>query len=68
MEQRKRQRLGAPRALAAGGSNVAGLLTTMNEEADRVAMHGVRRSIVEAQAEAAGLPLTLDPAPASVQQ
>jgi uncharacterized protein (TIGR00290 family) len=45
------------------GANVAGLLTTMNEEADRVAMHAVRRSIVEAQADAAGLPLTLVPLP-----
>ncbi|MEM1043286.1 MAG: ATP-binding protein [Bacteroidota bacterium] len=36
---------------------VVGLLTTLNEAADRVAMHGVRRSLVEVQAEAAGLPL-----------
>jgi uncharacterized protein (TIGR00290 family) len=36
---------------------VAGLLTTFNESADRVAMHGVRRSLVRAQAAAAGLPL-----------
>jgi uncharacterized protein (TIGR00290 family) len=36
---------------------VAALLTTMNEEANRVAMHGVRRELVLAQAEAAGLPL-----------
>jgi uncharacterized protein (TIGR00290 family) len=36
---------------------VVGLLTTINEVADRVAMHGVRRSILEAQAAAAGLPL-----------
>lgn len=36
---------------------VAGLLTTVNEEMDRVAMHGVRRSVLEAQAHAAGLPL-----------
>jgi uncharacterized protein (TIGR00290 family) len=35
----------------------AGLLTTMNEAFDRVAMHAVRRSLVTAQAEAAGLPL-----------
>ena len=27
---------------------VAGLLTTVNEEADRVAMHGVRTSILRA--------------------
>jgi uncharacterized protein (TIGR00290 family) len=36
---------------------VVGLLTTFNGAADRVAMHGVRRSLVKAQADAAGLPL-----------
>lgn len=36
---------------------VVGLVTTINAAFDRVAMHGVRRSIVEAQAAAAGLPL-----------
>ena len=35
----------------------AALLTTINEAADRVAMHGVRRALLEAQAAAAGLPL-----------
>jgi uncharacterized protein (TIGR00290 family) len=35
----------------------AALLTTINEAMDRVAMHGVRRDVVEAQARAAGLPL-----------
>jgi uncharacterized protein (TIGR00290 family) len=38
-------------------SAVAGLLTTFNEAFDRVAMHAVRRRLVDAQAEAAGLPL-----------
>ena len=42
---------------------VAGLLTTVNEEADRVAMHGVRTSILRAQAAAAALPLTVIPLP-----
>lgn len=37
--------------------DVVGLLTTFNEAADRVAMHAVRRTLVEAQAEAIGLPL-----------
>src|SRR5687768_7819122 len=37
--------------------DVVGLLTTVNEDADRVAMHAVRRSLLEAQAEALGLPL-----------
>ena len=37
--------------------DVVGLLTTYNEAVDRVAMHAVRRELVEAQAAAAGLPL-----------
>jgi uncharacterized protein (TIGR00290 family) len=36
---------------------VVGLVSTVNEAFDRVAMHGVRRTLLEAQAEAAGLPL-----------
>ena len=36
---------------------IVGLVTTVNAAFDRVAMHGVRRSILEAQARAAGLPL-----------
>ena len=36
---------------------VVGLLTTFNQEADRVAMHAVRRELVGQQARAAGLPL-----------
>ena len=42
---------------------VAGLLTTFNEEADRVAMHAVRRELVERQAAAAVLPLWTVPLP-----
>jgi uncharacterized protein (TIGR00290 family) len=42
---------------------IAGLLTTFNQEADRVAMHGVRRSLVEQQAVAARLPLWAIPLP-----
>jgi uncharacterized protein (TIGR00290 family) len=38
---------------------VVGLLTTLSEAHDRVAMHAVRRTLLEAQARAAGLPLTL---------
>jgi uncharacterized protein (TIGR00290 family) len=38
---------------------VAGLLTTVNAEVSRVAMHGVRVSVLEAQARAAGLPLRI---------
>jgi uncharacterized protein (TIGR00290 family) len=36
---------------------VAALFTTFNSAADRVAMHAVRRALVEAQAERTGLPL-----------
>jgi uncharacterized protein (TIGR00290 family) len=36
---------------------VAGLVTTFNRVADRVAMHAVRRSLVQAQAERTGIPL-----------
>jgi uncharacterized protein (TIGR00290 family) len=42
---------------------VGALLTTVNEAADRVAMHGVRRSLVEAQSEAVGVPLWEVPLP-----
>jgi uncharacterized protein (TIGR00290 family) len=43
--------------------DVVGLLTTLNGEFDRVAMHAVRRALVEAQAEASGLPLITVPLP-----
>ena len=46
-----------------GEFEIAGLLTTLNSEFDRVAMHGTRRSILELQAEAAGLPLIVAPLP-----
>lgn len=36
---------------------VAGLLTTLTEEYDRISMHGVRRTLLERQAELLGLPL-----------
>jgi uncharacterized protein (TIGR00290 family) len=42
---------------------VVGLLTTLNAEFDRVAMHGTRRAVLEAQAEAAGVPLWQVPLP-----
>jgi uncharacterized protein (TIGR00290 family) len=42
---------------------VQGLLTTTNAAFDRVAMHAVRRSLVEAQARAARLPLHVVPLP-----
>jgi|1185.fasta_scaffold235540_2 uncharacterized protein (TIGR00290 family) len=42
---------------------VAGLLTTVNESVNRVAIHGVRRDVLEAQARATGLPLRVVPLP-----
>jgi uncharacterized protein (TIGR00290 family) len=45
------------------GVNVAGLLTSLNEQAHRVSMHGVRDTILRAQADAAGLPLFTIPLP-----
>lgn len=42
---------------------LAGLFTTINREFDRVAMHGVRRSLVDAQAASTGLPLFTIPIP-----
>jgi len=38
---------------------VVGLLTTVTEAYDRVAMHAVRRTLLEAQAAAVGLPVTV---------
>ncbi len=43
--------------------DVVGLLTTTNAAFDRVAMHGVRESLLEAQAVATGLPLWKVPLP-----
>ncbi len=37
--------------------HVAALVTTFNSAADRVAMHAVRRALVEAQAQRTGIPL-----------
>jgi uncharacterized protein (TIGR00290 family) len=47
----------------AGEVEVVGLLTTVNQAFDRVAMHAVRREVLEAQAEAVGLPLVIAPIP-----
>ena len=46
-----------------GEYDIAGLLTTLNQAFDRVAMHSTRRALVEAQAHAAGLPLQAVPLP-----
>ncbi|MEN6498245.1 MAG: ATP-binding protein [Thermoguttaceae bacterium] len=47
-----------------GEVEVVGLLTTVTEPYQRVAMHGVRESLLAAQADAAGLPLIRVPIPA----
>src|SRR5450759_4054481 len=42
---------------SAHGYRVTALLTTVTEEYDRISMHGVRRELLERQAESLGLPL-----------
>lgn len=44
---------------------VVGLLTAVNEQFDRVAMHAVRRELLELQAKATGLPLSIVSLPSS---
>ena len=44
-------------ARKSGDVEIIGLLTTVNEEYERVAMHGVREELLDMQAEALGLPL-----------
>jgi uncharacterized protein (TIGR00290 family) len=46
-----------------GDVELVGLVTTVNQTFGRVAMHGVRESLLERQAEAAGLPLWKVPLP-----
>ena len=46
-----------------GDVQLAGLLTTVNEAVQRVAMHAVRTDVLEAQAAALGLPLWPIPIP-----
>src|SRR5438128_7279102 len=46
-----------------GDVEIGALLTTINEPAQRVAMHAVRVDLVRAQADALGLPLWLVPIP-----
>jgi uncharacterized protein (TIGR00290 family) len=49
--------------LRQAGADVAGLLTTVNAAAGRVAMHAVRESLLHAQAAACGLPVETVPIP-----
>src|SRR5438477_10905599 len=46
-----------------GEMELGGLLTTVNESAERVAMHAVRVELLRAQADALGLPLWQIPIP-----
>ena len=46
-----------------GEVDVVGLLTTVNQAFDRVAMHAVRRELLAVQAAAVGLPLRTVPIP-----
>ncbi|MCU0663034.1 MAG: adenine nucleotide alpha hydrolase [Myxococcota bacterium] len=46
-------------ARESGDLEIVGLLTTVTKTFDRVSMHGVRRGLLEAQARAAKLPLTV---------
>jgi uncharacterized protein (TIGR00290 family) len=49
--------------LRQGAIEVAALLTSVNESAQRVSMHGVREDLLKAQAAVAGLPLLTIPLP-----
>ena len=49
---------------SSGSFEVTGLITTINRDAGRVAMHAVRQELVEAQAHALGVPLIQIPIPA----
>jgi diphthamide synthase (EF-2-diphthine--ammonia ligase) len=49
--------------LRAGEFDVVGALTTVTETFGRVSIHGVRQEILQAQCEAAGLPLRIVPIP-----
>jgi len=46
-----------------GLADIVGVLTTVNEAHDRVAMHGVRRALLDRQIEALGLPAITVPIP-----
>lgn len=53
------------RILQSGQFDIRYLLTTLNAEADRISMHGVRSELLEAQAEALGIPAKKVHLPAS---
>ena len=49
--------------LRGDGTEVVGLLTTLNEDVGRVSMQGVRRELLRAQADTVGLPVWEVPLP-----
>ncbi len=49
--------------LRSNGSDVVGLLTTLNEDVGRVSMQGVRRQLLHVQADTVGLPVWEVPLP-----
>ena len=49
--------------LRGGPVKIEALLTTINEQANRVAMHGVRRELIEEQANSIGIPPWIAPLP-----
>ncbi len=51
-----------------GLAEIVGVLTTVNEKYDRVAMHGVRRELLDGQIAALGLPAIKVPIPESLLQ
>lgn len=57
--------LALERLLADSSCRVAGLLTTVTADCDRISMHGVRRSILHRQAANLGLPLYVAEVPAA---
>jgi len=46
------------KALQSGNYNITHLLTSVNAAHDRISMHGVRRSLLQAQASSIGIPVT----------
>ena len=50
-------RLRQPAAVDGDAVEVVGLLTTITSGYERIAMHGIRRDILQAQADAAGVPV-----------
>jgi uncharacterized protein (TIGR00290 family) len=50
--------MAAYQLLASQKYEIAGLLTTVTEGFDRISMHGVRRELLERQADSLGIPLT----------